>query len=163
MPTSAMTALATITLASAQATVTFSSISSAYRDLRLIVNNKMVNGGASCDIRFNSDSGSNYSSVYVYGLGYGSGTSGVATTNYGYVDVLGTDTTIPSLFTVDIMDYSATDKHKSAISRGSNPTAGVQMSAIRWASTAAITTVTLSTGSGNYAAGTTMTLYGVSA
>ena len=157
----AMVALANLTLSSAQATITFGSIPATYRDLRLVISNKMVNNGASCDLRVNNDSGSNYANIYVYALGSGGGTSGVATTSYGYVDVLGSDTTSPSVFTVDIMDYAATDKHKSILSRGANPTNGVQMSAIRWASTSAITSITLSTGSGNYAAGSTFALYGI--
>lgn len=157
---SAIVALANITLGSAQASVTFGSIPATYRDLRLVISAKVVTQGAPLQIRFNGDSGSNYSTIYMYGTGSSSG-SGSATTSLGYLDVLGADTTAPTVNTLDIMDYSATDKHKTAINRNSAPANGAQAMAIRWANTAAITSMVLDTGNGNYATGTSFALYGI--
>jgi len=61
-----------------------------------------------------------------------------------------------------INDASATDKHKSVISRNSNATGTVNMSAVRWANTAAVTSITISCSS-NIAAGSTLALFGVAA
>jgi hypothetical protein len=84
----AMTALATITLGSAQATVTFGSIPATYRDLRLVVN-AYGPGGDNSYCRFNSDSGANYPQVYMYGNG-SSAASSSSTWSEQYLGTLGT-------------------------------------------------------------------------
>jgi hypothetical protein len=69
MATSAITALATITLASNQSTVTFSSISGSYRDLRL-VGSGFMSGADDFLITFNSDStNTNYNGMALTGTG----------------------------------------------------------------------------------------------
>ena len=67
--------IATTTLGTAAASVTFSSISGSYTDLVLVVS-PISNSGTGVDnsIQFNSDTGSNYS---LTGL-YGNGSSGVS-------------------------------------------------------------------------------------
>jgi hypothetical protein len=155
MPTPTYTPLANLTLGSSASTVTFSSISQAYRDLILV-----FSGTTSVDtqirVRFNSDSGSNYSWVQMFGNGSVAGS------------VSGTDTslrgtnfnTVVGQNTVQIMDYSATDKHKTVLIRRSRDTDTIA-AAERWANTAAITTITLVTNSGTYNSGTTFALYGI--
>ena len=163
MATSAITALATITLGTAQATVTFSSITGSYRDLRLVATVKSATS-QSLWLRFNSDAGANYSLV-------NAGGSGTAATSVNTTDVAvySGNVSYPAaadgfMATIDIMGYSATDKHKSLLSRAGNSANGVDMLAGRWANTAAITSVTCTTLSTNtYAAGSVFTLYGVSA
>jgi hypothetical protein len=164
MPTPTYTPLATVTLGSSASSVTFSSIPATYRDLIVITNQTMVSGaGYDTSLRFNADSGSNYTNVYALGTGSatGSGTQSLTFADCGYMT-----TFVSNSFNriIQIMDYSATDKHKTLISRASN-TAGaeqVAMYANRWANTAAITTVQVLSGSGNsYAAGSTFNLYGV--
>lgn len=158
MPTSAMTALATLTLGSAQATVTFSSIVGTYRDLRLVMQ-LAGSGTEGLRLRVNGDTGNNY--VYVFMIGDGTtATSATGTLNAFAGAVAYASTT---LATYDFLDYSATDKHKGLVSRGSN--AGVQTiaTAQRWANTAAITTIAVFPTASTFAAGSTFTLYGVSA
>ena len=65
------------------------------------------------------------------------------------------------LYQIDFFDYSATDKHKSALSRLSDAGASVSMSANRWASTAAITSITMTASTGTFSAGATFHLYGI--
>ena len=65
---STYTPIATTTLGSAAADVTFSSISSAYTDLFLAINCGAA-GVTDMGIRFNSDTGSNYSLTYIRGTG----------------------------------------------------------------------------------------------
>ena len=55
--------IATQTLASAAATITFSSIAATYTDLRLIFAKPI--GGSSLLLRFNSDTATNYSWTYL--------------------------------------------------------------------------------------------------
>ena len=67
---STYTPIATNTLGSAQASVTFSSISGSYTDLVLIINAGTSDASEQdCLIRVNGDTGSNYSATYMYGTG----------------------------------------------------------------------------------------------
>ena len=165
MPTPTYTALATVTLASASSSVTFSSIPATYRDLVIITNQTMVSGsGYDTSLRFNADSGSNYSNIYALGTGSGSPISGVQSLTFADCGFMNSFVSNPFNRIINIMDYSATDKHKTLISRASNPGSGEQVSmyANRWANTAAITSVQVFSGSGNsYAIGSTFSLYGV--
>jgi hypothetical protein len=160
-----MVPLANITLGSAASTVTFSSIPATYRDLRLVVA-KTLTAQANSYIRFNGDSGSNYT---VVGVGFnwqpaaGSFTDGPTTSisdHWGYASTPQGSTTY-----MDILDYSATDKHKTALVRFNGMTTdgnwGMDQAAARWASTTAITSITMSLSSGQYAAGSTFSLFGV--
>jgi hypothetical protein len=81
----------------------------------------------------------------------------------------GIDTASKGMFVVQIMDYSANDKHKSILSRmnhlGSTDTA-TNASASRWANTAVVTSVTIFSGTGYtqpFASGSTFSLFGVAA
>lgn len=154
---SAMVALATTTLGSAASSVTFGSIPATYRDLRLVINGTATVSG-NIFIRFNGDSSGSYSYVQAYGDGTSAASSSAASQT---ADASGVFYTNPGVATYDIMDYSATDKHKSNINRGSTAGNLVVMSAGRWASTSAITSIVVSHGSGSYATGTTFSLYGI--
>lgn len=157
---SALVPLQNITLGSSQASVSFGSIPSTFRDLRLVVNGTIGSTVDALVLRFNGDTGSNYSFVYATGDG-SNATSGGTTTNLLSVGVIGST---QSVSTIDIMDYSATDKHKTVLGRGNTPGWGVRMNAARWASTSAITSILVYTeASVNLAAGTTLALYGVKA
>jgi len=154
MPTPTYTPLATVTLASTAATVTFSSIPATMRDLIVV-----VNGNASANqftgLRFNSDSGSNYSFVRMF-----SGpSSSTDTRSYGLLTTGDPSLTLNAI--AQIMDYSATDKHKTVLIRSNIPADNVAAHAVRWANTAAITTVAVEAISTTWAVGTTINLYGV--
>lgn len=159
MPSNAWTPLANITLGSSASSVTFSSISQDYRDLVLVINGTSQAGG---DVwyRFNSDSGSNYPYVNMYGTGT-STTSGSGTLNKGVLNYNNTT----SIFNIiaNIMDYSSTDKHKTVISRGNQADGFVMSYVTRWANTAAVTTLLVSLDGTNFLSGTSFALYGVSA
>ena len=162
MPTPTYTALATRTLTGTAASVTFSSIPATYRDL-ILVTDATITQASSTDgygLRFNGDTGSNYSYVRMVGNG-STATSASGTTTYALAGVIGDVNKGLTMF--QIMDYSATDKHKTVITR-SNGSFGnwTQASASRWANTAAITSVLLrSDGSYNFTVGSTFSLYGV--
>jgi len=144
--------LATVTLGSSAASVTFSSIPATYRDLILASSFNLTAGG-NPTISFNGDTGANYSRVYM--LGNGSSAISGADTSRQFAQA------IPGLITsniTQIMDYSATDKHKTFLVRDNNTTDGTTAFAFRWANTAAITSINISA---SLAAGVTISLYGV--
>jgi hypothetical protein len=163
---STYTPLATQTLGSAAASVTFSSISGAYTDLILVFNGGKSIAGSSVDFRFNSDSGSNYSFTEIYGNGTTAASQRVSSATYGSLAYNAVpDSTLTSTIIMNIMNYSNTTTNKTAISRnGSIGTSfpGTEAIVNLWRSTAAINTITLSNSSAaNFSIGSTFTLYGV--
>jgi hypothetical protein len=147
-----------ITLAATSPSVTFSSIAQSYSDLILV---GIGSNSADTDLalRFNGDTGTNYSGVRMFGSGSGSGSSS-ADTGKTFAEIGGVNTSIGD-FRVQIMDYSATDKHKTALTRGSKTGSYVVAWANRWASNTAIYSVTLYPVSGSFQIGATFSLYGV--
>lgn len=156
MPTPTYIALANITLGSSASSVTFSSIPATFRDLVLVSQNSMTTS-ASLFVRFNNDAGANYTAVRMFNTGGGSTASDTsAPAEIGY-------NTTTNIGIANIMDYSATDKHKTYLTRWGNAdgTSYVQAYAARWANTAAITTVNIAPSSGLISAGSTFALYGI--
>ena len=160
MPNATYTPLATVTLASLTGTVTFSNIPATYRDLILVsvpVHDSNT-GSGSCFARFNSDTGSNYPFVYI---GSDGSVINGATTLTAVVTAR-FDNRRDGMGICHIMDYSATDKHKTSLSRSGTTREVVDSNAGRWANTAAITSIVISLAVGpNFVAGSTFNLYGV--
>ncbi len=163
MALQSMTALASITLQEATASVSFSGIPQNYRDLVLVssAKNATTTTTDNLNITFNSDTGSNYSYVQMFGTGSGSGASSSGTeTNLRALLFSGSTDTYFANGVAQIIDYSATDKHKTVISRRDSVNYYTVAVAGRWANTAAITSVVLTPISGSITAGSTFNLYG---
>jgi hypothetical protein len=79
----------------------------------------------------------------------------------GTINTINPGTGNKTVATFNIMDYSATDKHKTSLIRVSAASRTVAAGMQRWATTDAITSVTLAFLVGNYVAGSTFSLYGV--
>ena len=160
MPTSTYVALATETLSGTATNVTFSSIPATYRDLILVIDGTASASNTTVIFRLNGDTGSNYSYVWMYGTGSGSPVS-----NAGTDDGLagGALSNTQSSITMQLFDYSATDKHKSALIRRDMPSSFVLQSASRWANTDAVTSITAYVDSPGETLqiGTTLSLYGI--
>ena len=156
--------IATTTLSTTASTVDFTSISGSYTDLILICSLK---GTAATDLalRFNSDSGSNYSATQLWGNG--SSTGSLRTTNqtyaavdyYGYIE--STDFTVNI---IHIMNYSNSTTYKTVLARANQAANGTNAGVALWRNTSAITTVrAMLTNAQSFASGSTFTLYGVKA
>jgi len=147
-------ALATRTLSGPVTQVTFSSIPSTFRDLILVVSgtaDPLSNFG----VQFNSDTSSNYRTVAMTGNG-SSPTSFSQTTTFALMGRLGPTHSVNIL---NIMDYSATNKHKTVLARGGPGNELVRASATRWNNNNAINRITVVFAALN--AGTTLSLYGI--
>lgn len=158
-------ALATTTLGSAASSVTFSSIPTsvngvALRDLIVVFAGDGTSGGADIAIQLNSDTGNNYNRVFMGGSGSGSGFSG-SNSNVGRMDIMTAANARQLNFTWNLMDYSATDKHKTALVRDNDAGFQVVARAFRWANTNAVNTVRVFVSAGNISSGSTISLYGV--
>jgi hypothetical protein len=148
--------LATTTLASVASSVTFGSIPATYRDLILVVN-AQASADSLAFIEFNSDTtAGNY--YFVYTLGNGSTDASGSSDAFPLMPF---NSSTYSQAIVQVMDYSASDKHKTSLVRDSESGNVVVMRAVRWANTAPITSLKFKTGSGNFAVGTTISLYGI--
>jgi hypothetical protein len=162
MPTPTYKPLATITLASSASTITFSSIPATYRDL-ILVTSATISAAATSSggfIRFNGDTGSNYTRVMMFAESSISSNQATQTN----LDMWAESQNSPAIVRFDILDYSATDKHKTALSRADRGGVRTVASANRWANTAAITSITITSpdsGSKSYIAGSTFNLYGI--
>jgi hypothetical protein len=158
--------IATQTLGSAAATVTFSSIPSTYTDL-VVVLNLLPDSGTLAFIRttLNNDSGSNYSFTFLLGTG-SSAISGRATSTASLIGdyTFGASTTIPTTTIMNIQNYSNTTTNKTAITRMSDQNAGfVGSYASLWRNTGAVNRLDFNAVIGSYKAGSTFTLYGIKA
>lgn len=151
-------AIATTTLGSNQSSVTFSSISGSFTDLVLIAQGSTT-ANEGIGLRFNGDTGTNYSNTYMIGNGTTASSNRDSNDNIGYVGYFSTG---QSNVIANIMNYSNTTTFKTALGRG-NPTNLVIARVALWRSTAAITSITVLPGSGNLVSGSTFTLYGIKA
>lgn len=151
--------LATITLANNANSITFSSLPTSYRDLVLMGQFNLTNTLEAFRIYFNSDySGGNYNVALIGGNG--SAASGGAS-NGSMVYYRGAGTGALAM-TMNIMDYTDTNKYVMTNHMIAEPGQWVGHYVNRWLSnTAAVTDITLKCDLSNISAGSTFSLYGV--
>jgi hypothetical protein len=158
--------IATQTLASAAASITFSSIAATYTDLRLVLGNLVVASGTpSLQLQFNGDTATNYSNTYLAGDG-ATAISGKGTSQAQINSSFALNATTPIAIFVDIFSYAgSTNKTVLINEAGDKNGSGYTTARVGlWRSTAAITSITiLNSTAVNYNIGTTATLYGIKA
>lgn len=156
--------IATTTLGSAAASINFTSISSAYTDLRLVfMMPTSSNGTNSVYVQFNGDTTTNYSNTRLQGNGAAAASARQTNQTEIQLTQSQTSTTYPTMIQMDIMSYSGST-NKTILSNTSADFNGSGVQTLRvglWRSTAAINRVYLFVDSGNMNAGTTATLYGI--
>jgi len=154
---STYTPIATNTLGSAAASVTFSSIPSTYTDIVLIQNSTGAGGAGASYLRFNGDTTGVYSRTRL--LGNGSAASSYRETGANNIS---SDAPSSSNSTTiwNIMDYANTTTFQTVLYRD-NSSAYVVAQVGLWRNTAAITSLSITADAGTFAAGSTFTLYGV--
>jgi hypothetical protein len=159
MPTQTYTPLANVTLAATASSITFGSIPATYRDLVVV----LVGANTQTDQVRMILNGSTTSSQWLRMTGTGSAATSVSgSQNYVSASVAIVPTsTLAIQITANIIDYSATDKHKTVLSRVGQTANGTEAVVSRWPNTAAVTSVALSTTTGVWQIGTTAAIYGV--
>jgi hypothetical protein len=160
MPTPTYKPLATVTLGASASSVTFASIPATYRDLIVVASALAATADSNVILRLNGDATSgNYFRVTMNGTGSIT-TSSTGTpqyvTEYAYMT-----TTTRVIIQTHFLDASATDKHKTYLTRADNSATGTMALAHSWSNTAAITSIALLGDASNFAAGSTFSLYGV--
>lgn len=151
------TPIASITLEAATSSITFNSIPQTYTDLFLVAKPAVGADIGSYFVRFNFDSGANYSTTRLYGNG--SAASSDRQTNQTNI-TSGWGGGTYNMYTTHIMNYTNTAIHKTALTRISEDRFVVSMVGL-WRNTNAISTITISNNSNNYGIGSTFNLYGI--
>ena len=160
--------IASTTLGS-DAQVEFTSIPDTHTDLVVVAHVKAPSGGPyGLYMRFNGDTGNNYSLTTLEGNGSATGStreSSASRTSFGsYTYGIGTSNFAVQI--VHIMSYSNTNVYKTVLSSGADAGAFTGRYVGLWRSTSAITSLKVAMSGGfsaNLAAGTTVALYGIKA
>ena len=155
--------IATQTLGSAAASITFSGISGAYTDLVIVVNCGVSSATANLMAQVNGDTAGNYSSTVLYGNGSTATSGRASSVAKMYLSGLAVmDTNLVTNAVIHFMNYANTTTYKTILSRTNNSAQMAGMSVSLWRSTAAINRIDLSPDAAvNFMTGTTATLYGV--
>ena len=168
--------IATQTLVSDQGSIDFTAISGSFTDITAVIS---VKGSAAnhlyCRVGNNSyDSGSNYSCTGMFGRLANAGPSSETFSerntnvpNFRITPFTYVSNNHFSSIQVDFMHYSGTSNNKTVLSRastvGSHAYSGTEVSVQLWRSTSAINQISFFMNAGNIAAGSTITLYGITA
>jgi hypothetical protein len=157
---STYTPIATTTLGSAQTNVVFSSIAGTYTDLVIVFNGSITTGFDAIGLRFNGDTGSNYSRTFLAGNGSAASSGRDSNVTSIQIGIMGTDNS-NDIF--QIFKYANTTTYKTALARGNSASNSTRAGVGLWRNTAAITEVSLTAGSSTFISGSTFTLYGIAA
>jgi hypothetical protein len=147
------------------ATITFSSIPATYTHLQIRYINTTSTVNQNLIFRFNSDTGSNYAWHRL--LGTGAAVSADATapsTNYIGIGRSGYDATSFAAGVFDLLDYTNTNKYKTARSlygTDANGNGFIFLGSGLWLSTSAVSTITIESVSGNFNQYSQFALYGI--
>lgn len=166
------TFIASNTLSSSAASVTFSSIPATYTDLVVRITARANNAANSTTlgVQFNSDTSTNYS--YIFLTGNGSVVSSTLSGNFGttYVGQMNSDSATASTFgsaELYVPSYTVSqNKPISGIGMSENDSAAAGGAVIRavaglWRNTAAITSMILTPTTGSFVSGSSFFLYGI--
>ena len=156
--------IASVTLGTAAAEVEFTSIAGTYTDLVLVfMGMHAATNGTPIYLTFNG-SATNYSDTILSGNGSAaSSTRHSSGARIRLDNATGFNTTNPLVGHVSIMSYANTSVFKTCLAGIADPTFGVDRIVGLWRDTTAITSVKVTSNSGNLASGFTAALYGIKA
>ena len=170
-PQGAYDALSTVTVpAGGAASVTFAAIPTGYKHLQIRSISRDSSGTISQQyLRFNGDTGTNYSIHTLTGNGASAGTAGSAGANQPYINcgIKSGPSDLANSFgvsVIDILDYADTTKNKTVRTLSGvdlNGSGYVWMSSGAWRNTNAITSIVLIPEVSSFVQYSQFTLYGV--
>jgi len=158
--------IATNTLGSATSSITFSSIPSTYTDLVLIYTGVSDSDGLPIFVRVNSDTGANYSYIYLAGNGGSAFSSGQPNRTFmrGY-GTNGSSSTYPTFVNCSFLNYTSSVNKAVLIScfDDTNGSGTYTVSSNLWRNSSVINSITILSNGGTFNTGFTATLYGIKA
>jgi hypothetical protein len=151
------------------ATIDFTSIPQTYKHLqiRAIGRNTVVNADDNINIRFNSDTGNNYSLHYLYGNQTSAASGATSSSNLmlGFrVPGASSSANMFGVGIIDILDYNNANKYKtirSITGHNQNGSGSVWLFSGNWRNTSAITSISIYYGANNIAQYSSFALYGL--
>jgi hypothetical protein len=163
--------IATVSLgATTASSISFTSIPSTYRHLQLRLFARAIQGNNSDGVimRFNSDTGNNYTLHWLSGDGSSASALGIAPyggIRLGQLSADNAPTGTLGANVVDVLDYANTNKYKTGRALGGYDANGfgqVMLTSGVWMNTAAVTSITMTvTGGTGFQQYTHAALYGV--
>jgi len=169
--TTSYESIATVSIGSGgAATATFSSIPSTYKHLqvRLITRNDRANTLDGLYMRFNSDSGTNYSDHFLRGSGSAVDANADVSSAYMLMGTVPASSATASVFAggvIDVLDYADSNKYKTVrnlLGYDANGSGYVGLFSGNWRSTSAVTSITLgSTNGSGFLQYSSFALYGI--
>lgn len=166
--------ISTTILGSPAASVTFSGLgtsAAAYKHLQIrgMARTTTNTGYTSAGIRFNGDTGNNYSGHELVGSNGAMSSGGGANANAPSIWRISGGSLNANIFgsvVLDILDFSNTSKNKTVRSlsgmEGGSGNTLIQLTSAAWYNTSAITSITfIDASAGNFATGSRFSLYGV--
>jgi hypothetical protein len=117
------------------------------------------------NLRFNGDTGTNYSRTYIFGNGTTAESGRTTSAAQIRWDINGLYDTLPSMMTADIFSYAGSTNKTCLLTCAEdyNGAGNIDAQVGLWRNTAAITSITIVNLASNLAIGTTATLYGIKA
>lgn len=163
-------AIATQTLGSAAASVTFSSIPSTYTDLVFVVNAAQAVNNSPVYVRVNGLTTSIYSNTFLYGNGtsavssrYNTAALGGAGFNLDNVNERPFPADFSGVATYHFMNYSNTTTNKTVLLRHGTASGWTMANVGLIQTTNAISSLNIYPFTGSFATGSTFSLYGIKA
>jgi hypothetical protein len=154
--------IASTTVGTATTTVTLSNIPQTYTDLVVVANAATPSGGIVFSVRFNSDTGSNYSGTRLGGTGTATFSDRSSSATSIGATILKSSAQPDGAYIIHIQNYANTNTYKTCLIRGNATQVGV--TAGLWRSTSAITSVSFGGEfTADVIAGSTFVLYGIKA
>lgn len=162
--------ISTTLVSSAVSSVTFSSlntVAAAYKHLQIRLAARTATSGNVDDIniRFNSDTGSNYAMHQLYGNGSSVASEGYTNTTLAASALVTGNTATANVFgaaVIDILDFANTTTNKTirGLSGMASNSNYVLLRSNHWRSTSAVTSITISA-SANLSVGSRFSIYGL--
>lgn len=164
--------IATVTVgAGGQSSISFSSIPSTYKHLQIrgiARSTRSDQNGSFANVTFNSDTAANYSWHFLNGNGSSTQAVGRSSQNAIEVDRWSTSLVTSGTYgaiVIDILDYASTNKNKTLRYLGGydgNGNGEIYLGSGAWLnSSTAVSSITLTEGSGSFVQYTQFALYGV--
>jgi hypothetical protein len=155
--------IATTTLGSAAATISFTSIASSWTDLRVVFVCTSTLTAQAASLTLNGDTAANYSLTRLRGNGTSASSQRETSVNRIDFSPSGTSSTIPQFYAIDLFSYAGSTNKTILIesSEDQNGSGNTSRFVALYRSTSAITSLTLTCNTSTFATGTTATLYGI--
>lgn len=162
MPTPTFEPISSVVMTGTTSNHSFTSIPNTYKHLQIVFCGKMVGGPGYLYGRFNSDTGANYVQTTLYPSGGSWSSSGNPSSSVAYY---GQNSMFNSssigMQVIDIIDYTNTNIYKNWTGYGGTQANEPELVHGVWRITNAINDIYLQFNTGSFAAGTTITLYGL--